>query len=74
MRSLSLPGSDGVGDVGAAHALESALAAGLLGDAAEVVAAQLGTALADAVGDFDQCGVHLWLSWAVVARNRPFGI
>mmetsp|Transcript_5502 Transcript_5502/g.13161 ORF Transcript_5502/g.13161 Transcript_5502/m.13161 type:complete len:266 (-) Transcript_5502:424-1221(-) len=47
-----------MGHIGAAHAFEATLAAAHLGDAREVVAAQLGAALADAVGNLDQGGMH----------------
>ena len=52
---------DRVGDVGAAHALEAALAAAHLGDAGQVVASQLGAAFADSFCNLDECVVHAGL-------------
>jgi hypothetical protein len=65
-------GRHGMRDVGAAHALETTLAVVELRDAREVVTAQLGAALADALGDFDQCGIHGWSPGAAVTDPWEF--
>jgi hypothetical protein len=68
MRSLSLrAGREGVGHVGAAHALQAALAAAELVDAGQVGLAQRGAALADALGA-GQDGIHA--TPGAARRNR----